>query len=141
MIEEALCTFLNESVGVTAIVEDRIFDTYLPQEPETELPALTFQMIDTVEEMHLSGTSGLVRSRFQLNLWASSTRAMRTLRTAVRNRLQGYSGAMGAVTVQMAAIDSFSSIFEDSASADTQRMFGCQMDIFIWTILAQPDFS
>jgi hypothetical protein len=69
----------------------------LPQGPT--LPALVYQRIDTRRLHDLDGPDGLPRPRMQVTCWAADVANATELAAAVRERLDGYRGAWGDVTI------------------------------------------
>lgn len=99
MLEAGLYAYLAADAGVSGLVGTRIYPLLLPQEPT--LPALVYQRISTNPLGHShDGPNHLTRVRMQLRCHGATLLAAKTLADAVRDALDGYSGAMGTVTVQ-----------------------------------------
>jgi hypothetical protein len=96
-LEAELRTYTLADGTVTALVGTRMHARMLPQTPT--LPAIVFQRIDTRRTHDMDGPDGLPRPRMQVTSWATTPAGVTDLATAVRDRLDGYRGVWGAVTV------------------------------------------
>jgi hypothetical protein len=65
--------------------------------PSGELPRryLTWTRVSTIHERHLTGGSGLVRSRFDVNAWARQLADAEDLADAIREQLDNLRGTIG----------------------------------------------
>jgi hypothetical protein len=81
MIEELIYSNLSTATSVTALVVDRIYPLLMPQDPT--LPAVTYQRISDNPINSLSGHGGLDNPRIQIDCWATSYSAVKTLSNAV----------------------------------------------------------
>lgn len=97
MLEADVRTFVLADGAVAALVGSRMYARMLPQTPT--LPALVFQRIDTRRQHDLGDADGLPRVRLQVTAWASLPLAAATVAQAVRSRLDGVKGVMGASTI------------------------------------------
>ena len=64
------------------------------------LPAIVYQRIDTRRLHIMAGPDGLPRPRMQVNSWGMTPADCYSLAAVVRERLDGYRGAWGALDVQ-----------------------------------------
>lgn len=99
---EVVRTRLLSLSAVTALVGQRVRTMVLAQN-ET-LPAIRVQRISETEAMHLRGSGGIQRARVQVDSYAASFAAARTLDAAVHgdgagSGLCGFTGAVGTATV------------------------------------------
>lgn len=92
-IETGLQSHLSADANVSALVSSRIYPLRLPQ--SFTLPALTYQRVSTERKPTLSGPNERVVGRFQINCFAVSYSAARTLANKVRISLNGYKGTLG----------------------------------------------
>lgn len=97
-LEDALRTYTLADGGVAALVGTRMYPRMLPQ--NATLPALVYQRIDTRRLHDLDGPDGLPRPRMQITCWGTLPATAAGLAATVRQRLDGYRGAMGAVAVE-----------------------------------------
>lgn len=93
-IWEALPHFLLSDVTLSNLVGVKIFPMRIPQS-ET-LPAITYQDISTVATQAHGERSALPRVRFQFTVHGGSVSAVTAICKALKNRLDGYRGVMGA---------------------------------------------
>ena len=93
-----LRTYTLGGAAVAALAGTRMYARNLPQTPG--LPAVVYQRIDTRREHDHDGPDGVPRPRVQVTSWAGTPAAAEELAAAVRERLDGFRGAWGAVEVQ-----------------------------------------
>lgn len=92
-IWQALPHFLLADVTLNGLIGGKLFVMRIPQS-ET-LPAITYQDISTVTTQAHGEASALPRIRFQFTIHAGSVSAATAICQALKNRLDGYRGAMG----------------------------------------------
>lgn len=78
---------------LTALVSTRIHWNELPQ--GTTSPAIVMYRIDGVPDYHMSGPSGLVASRVQIDIRAEKPLSAVGVRDALETLLSGYTGTQG----------------------------------------------
>ena len=98
-----LRTFILADATVTGLVVARMSPMRLPQNPT--FPALVYTQISGPRDRNLSGPSGRVVARFQIDCWAKTYLQAQSLADAVRARLDGYQGTMGATVVGSVALE------------------------------------
>lgn len=97
-IYRALRAFLLADATVAAAVSTRIYPSVLPQGALT--PAITITKISGIRANILHGPASLANPRYQIDCWVRETSgttaytAALDLGSAVRSRLEGYSGLM-----------------------------------------------
>ena len=96
-LEAELRTYTLAGAAVGALVGTRMHARRLPQTPT--LPAITYQRIDTRREHDLAGPDGLPRPRMQITCWAETPAGAYALAEAVRERLDGFAGTWGGLTI------------------------------------------
>jgi hypothetical protein len=125
-IRPALRTFLLEDATIAAAVGgSRVFPTVMPQ--GVVASSLVYNVISEITDHHTQGASGLVMARMQLDAYATTPDDADTLARAVKERIDGYAGLMGSVTVQ--------GVFADTARTDYQadaKLFRISRDYLIW---------
>jgi hypothetical protein len=121
--EAAVRACLVANAEVAALVASRIYALKLPQPPT--LPAVTYQRISAQRDHTLSGPSGLVRSRVQIDAWGRTYSEAKSVADAVRRALAHFEDA----TVQAALITSDRDLFEDEVN--TYRI---SSDWIIWFV-------
>lgn len=89
--------FIFARLGSTA-AGSRVYPLKLPQNPT--LPAVTYHEISAGKVHAMGQDSNVVRVRVQLDSWAGSYSAVRSLATEVKAALSRFKGSAGGVTVQ-----------------------------------------
>ena len=103
-LESSLFTFITGDPAIGALIVSRMYPGKLPQTPV--LPAITYNRISSGQEYELEGEEIDVRpARFDVNCWGEGYEDVVTLGAAVRARVSGYHGAMGADTVQAILVE------------------------------------
>lgn len=87
MIEQSLYNALTNSAAIAALCANRIYPLLLPD--EAAMPAIDYQFISAVSAPTLT-SSGMFRTRVQINCWGSNYGSAATLRAAVLDLLDGY---------------------------------------------------
>ena len=98
MIEAGLYQRLAADDGVSAIAADRIFPVILPEtmlNPDATVPAaLTYQVITNLPDYTLSDGVVSLKARIQIDAWASTYGAAKTLMLAVKASLDNFTGVL-----------------------------------------------
>ena len=104
-LETSLFAFVTTDAVVGPLIAGtRMYPGKLPQTPV--MPSLTYNRITSTQEYELEGDEVDVRpSRFQIDAWDDGYDGMTILAEAVRTRLSGYIGVMGADVVQFIEIE------------------------------------
>ena len=89
MINE-LRTYLLADSAVQSLVNSRMYPVILPQ--GVNYPAISYNQVSNVRERDLCGPAGYAHPRITINAWAESYADVRSLATAVRQRLDGFRG-------------------------------------------------
>lgn len=96
-LETELRTYTLAGAAVAALAGTRMHARRLPQTPV--LPALVYLRVDTRRLHDMAGPDGLPRPRMQVTSWADTPAGATDLAAAVRQRLDGYEGAWGSLTI------------------------------------------
>lgn len=96
-IREAVRGRLAESADVHDLVDGRVHFGALPQ--NAKLPALTLFVPAKNAGHNLDGSDGTAITRVQISAWANRQSEVVELAEAIRQRFDGFRGAMGAVEV------------------------------------------
>ena len=123
-IEKAIRAILVANSTVKAITT-RCYPAKIPQDPT--YPLILFSKVTGMRDHHLQGPSGLAHPRFQVEAWATTYDAAKTLANAIREALDGYKGTVGTVVIGSILIESERDFYEDAVSF--HRVI---MDWFIW---------
>lgn len=127
-IRVGLRSFLAADATIAGLVvtgsTTRIYPVKMPQ--GVTATSIVYNEISGQGDHHMEGSSGLVRVRMQIGAWATTADAAHALFLAIKGRIDGYRGLMGAVDVQGCFIDSWRDL-EDTEN----KMFGKVADYFI----------
>jgi len=94
-IEEAIVTTLKADSEVKGITT-RVYPNSMPQSPT--YPLIVYQKVSGYRPHHLGGVSGVARPRFQIEAWAATYTAAKSLAKAIREALDGTRYTSGTVT-------------------------------------------
>ena len=103
-IEKAIYSILSSTPAVTGIVASNIFPVFVPQPGNDNLPAITYQQISGIRDHVMTGPTGLVEARFQINCWSKTYKETEDLANAVRTTLDGYSDTIMGTWIQAVMI-------------------------------------
>jgi hypothetical protein len=127
-LRPALREFLLGDSNIAALVVARVFPVVLPQ--GTKLASVVYTRISGQGDYTMQGPSGYARPRIQIGAWAPKADDAVILANRVKDRLDGYAGAMGSggnvVTVQGVFMSD-----EREQYDDVVQMFGVSRDYFI----------
>jgi len=107
IIESALRAIIIADNGVKAVTT-RCYYNYIPQSPT--YPLIVIQRVTGSRVHHLSGPSGAVRPRFQIEAWAETYSAAKGLANLIRAALDGNEYTKDGVTfscLSQAEIDGY----------------------------------
>jgi hypothetical protein len=124
MIETALRSILVNDDTVAALTT-RCYPVMLPQNPT--YPLILYTKISGERAHHLSGVSGHAHPRFQVEAWAETYTAAKTLAEAIREALDGYMGTDSGVEIGSCLIDSEHDIYEPEL-----KVYRVLQDYMIW---------
>lgn len=112
-IEKAIRAILVADSTVKAITT-RCYPGSLPQNPT--YPLILYYKVTGMRDHHLQGPSGLAHPRFQVEAWATTYDAAKTLANAIREALDGYSGTQGTVVIGSILMESERDTYEEAVS-------------------------
>lgn len=124
MIEEDLVAYVTNLPGVAAIIGDRM--TPLVVEQGADLPALSYQVIDTPRVRSHSGPSGLAHPRVQFNCVSKDYTEAKLLAQAIRFGVDGFRGSWNGRSVSAEARG------ENDDRDPTTGRFTRMLDVIIW---------
>lgn len=96
-IEAGCYAFLSSSTGITDLVGTRIYPHHLPQNPT--FPAMTYRLVSAPHDHTLADAAGIVRVRFQFDVYSYLLSDCVDVVEALRLELQRYTGSFGAKVV------------------------------------------
>lgn len=137
-IESALVDHILADATVSAEIATRFYPDVAPQ--GADFPRATYQVISTDHPQHAAGGAGLAESRVQLDYWAKTALERRTGIDALRERLQGFTGAMGVelLTVKSVTVDGPSNTYEPPIHGDESGIYRGRFEAVIWYAESVP---
>jgi hypothetical protein len=111
-IQDELFTRLKDDAGVSAIVGTGIYPVRLPQNKST--PALVYTQISGPRLHDLGGASDRAMPRFQVDCWADTAAAAKSLADAVRASLNGFNGTLTTIKATI-RLDNEQEDYDDGA--------------------------
>lgn len=119
--------------AIAAIISTRIYPGKMPQGVVDT--SIVYNRVSGLGDVHSGGPSGLARPRFQVDCWSASADTAAALAQLVKDRLDGFSGAVAwddsspgnSITVQGVFFDT-----ERDAYDDAIKMYGVSQDYLVW---------
>ena len=109
-IEATLYTRLTTHAGLSALVVLRVYPNHLPQ--DVAYPAISYRRVTTQRPSNFGADAGIVRARFQIDVWASSYDSASAVREQVRSALQRWTNTSGTVVQDTLFLDD-QELYED----------------------------
>lgn len=103
----------------------RIYPVKLPQ--GVTAASIVVTQVSDIGDHHNEGASGLARPRIQIDCYAPDFDVARALALAVKERIDGYRGAMGSVAVRGVFFDGKGEGWEEDSA-----LYRVRHDFFIW---------
>jgi hypothetical protein len=100
-----LYTYLINVAGVSALVEDRVYPSFVGS-MAAALPYACYDISSTQAEQHLAGVQDLAQASVAIQCWAVDAPGSDALALQVRLALDGYRGTMGTTDVRRIFYDS-----------------------------------
>lgn len=112
-MEAALIAKLLASAGITALVGQRI--NWGRRNQAEALPAIVLHRIDGAPDYHLTGASGIVESRVQVDCWGASYGSAKAVTRAVEAVVSAAHFTQGAVRFDaILIVDERDSTFDEN---------------------------
>jgi hypothetical protein len=127
-MEEALVAYLLDDASLSALVADRITWTIRPQ--GSTLPAVVLTGVDALPDYTMSGPSGLVSSRLQVDCWAMTYAGGKQIARAVEAALSGIDVVRGGVALRGGFKQGERDSFEKSTGGT--ELYRVSEDYIIW---------
>ncbi len=125
-MEEAIIARLLATAAVTAIAGQRI--TPGRRDQGSALPSLVLHKIDAPRGYHLSGDSGLVAARLQIDCWGASYASAKLLARAVINALSGVRWAQPGLRIDGILVEDEA---DDTFDESNQALFRTRLDLMV----------
>jgi len=124
MIESALHYILVNDTTVKAITT-RCYPVTIPQSPT--YPLILYTKISGDRDHALRGASGHAHPRFQVEAWAKTYTAAKTLADAIRNALDDYTGTAAGTVIHSCLIEGEHDTYESEI-----KVYRIMQDYMIW---------
>ncbi len=121
----ALRAFLISEPAIAARVDTRVYPLMLPQRPR--LPAITTTRVSAGGSHTTERRSDIDGPRIQIDSWAETYDEAFALADAIRDRLDGYRGPAGDVTIAGAFLADRRDFHEDAPEC-----WRVSQDYFVW---------
>ncbi|TGN89418.1 DUF3168 domain-containing protein [Bradyrhizobium yuanmingense] len=117
-LRPALRAFLLSDMAIASVVDGaRVYPQRMPQGEAGA--SVVYTRVSGEGDYTMQGPSGFVRTRFQIDAWASTADAATVLANLIKDRLDGYRGVMGedadAITVHGVFIAAEREDFDEAA--------------------------
>ena len=129
-IETAIRDILLNDGDVLALTSTRIYPNVVPQGISGDV--VTYQQVSGDRGHSYDGADGLASPRFQVNGWSSAYSGSRELSEAIRRCLDGYSGTVNGVVIQVIKLADESDMPQMKAGTDQLMRYGKRLDFDIW---------
>ncbi|MCA9232502.1 MAG: DUF3168 domain-containing protein [Planctomycetales bacterium] len=139
MIEKDLKTYLQASAAISDVVGTRIYSSRVAQGIKGAL--IVLRNITSQREYTLTGEVGVKLSTVQIDAYDQTSVKAQALAEKIRNRLSGYAGAAGDITIQAATIIAERALRDTPVDASDQWTFRYSMDFDIWHTQSVPTFT
>lgn len=130
-MEAAIINRLLASAGVTALVAQRI--TPGRRDQGGALPAIVLHRIDGQRDYHLTGASGLVASRMQVDCWAATYGDAKRAARAVDAVMSAARWTAGAVRIDAVLI---ADERDDTFDEDGNALYRTSLDLMVHHAIA-----
>lgn len=142
---EALHVYWSGKTEITSTagVGTRIYRVTRPQASATTgLPAITYRKVSGQDVLYQKGTSTLAECRVEVIGWATTPSGAETIRTAIRDVTQRYSGTItsGAesVVIVLVRIEDDAEFYDPPQDAGETGVFSAVVDLHVWWRPAAP---
>lgn len=129
-IEESIYYLLFQNTGLTDLISTKIYPAIVPQ--NGTLPCLTYQQISGNRDQEISGASGFVTARYQINCWAKTYSETRQLANEARLSLTGQSGWINGVYIHCIQLENESDMPQIDAENEVISRYGKRLDFQVY---------
>lgn len=108
MIKAALYQYLIADAGLAALIGDRVYPQLIPQRAWNGAhvqPCAVYQRVGITRDVRYCGTSGLARSAFQIDAYATEYENADAVARAIKSALIDFRGAMTDVHVHAVMLE------------------------------------
>ena len=112
-IDTALYTRLTGFAGLRALIATRVYPPPTPQ--NGPYPLVTLTLISAVRIYAMGDQTPLVDSRWQIDVWASSSETARAVAEQVRLALSHYHGTSDTVVIDLVLMENEQKFYDSEA--------------------------
>lgn len=120
---------LLATAGLTALVSNRIHWIVAPQ--AVAAPYMILSVISSVPGYTMNGQDALTESRVQVDIYAKTYAAAKSIAAQVKSALSGFRGTISGVLFDGIFIASERDTFTDDASPSD--LLGVSIDLMVWS--------
>lgn len=144
ILETGLYAYITGSSVITGLVSDRVFPNAIP--PGDAFPCITFNRIGSEQPHHLTAAAVVQSARIQIDCWGKDPDGdgyedCANIAEALRNRLDGYRGAMGSVTVKTCHLHDQRDDYEAPADGSGVGIDRISQEYLMWYSVSLPSFA
>lgn len=136
-IESALYSYLSNKASITSLVSTRIYPQVAPN--SAAYPFITYNVINEEPTHSMSGAVGLTHLTVQIDVWCNTVANRVAVSEALRNALDGFTGAMGAenLSIRNCFLENRTNFNETDGEGKTP-VYRSSMDFSIWHVETVP---
>ena len=125
---KAMRARLVSDATITGLVGTRVYPGKAPQ--DVTLPYVVYSRVSTTRTPTLNGPTNVPETRIQLDVIANSQASAEQVATALRNRLDGFTGVSASVTVLSSVVEDEQDLSEAIDGSDS-LYYRVVMDVLI----------
>lgn len=129
-IEQALFTHITTDSTIAALMGLRLYPNKIPQ--GQPLPAAQYTQQAGKREHTMQGPAGMVDSEYTIICYGTTYAAAKELAEAVRKRMDGFSGVVEGVTIDVIILTDELDVPEFKPSTDILSRYGKQLTFTVW---------
>ncbi len=128
-IGKAVFEKLSSVTEITNVVSTRIFPGVLRQ--NVTLPAMTYRVISDVPDNHIAGAGDLANARIQIDCYAATDAAVKSLKELVRVALDGVTTGYGSIEIFESNLEGGNDFQENPIEGSDVWRYGYTQDFLI----------
>lgn len=139
-ISTNLRKYLLSKSAITSLVGTRMFPRKIPQK-NSAFPVIVYRIVSQDAAHHLAGGAGYAGTRIQLDVYSETETETDALAEAIRNQMQGYSGAMGTASVTSVVLKNSQDLYEPPQDNSDTGLYRNSTDYWLRHDMAVPTFA
>lgn len=128
-IEAAIVAILEGNIGVTALVDKRIYPLIVPQ--GVTMPAITYQQLSDTKIQTHSGPDTLLNTRLQIDCWSDKYTETSAVKKAVRLALAGFIGTVAGIKISNIIMENSTDLDRQVPGTEKLRRYAKSLDFII----------